>query len=121
MTTDFHQSEIEPGYPSPALEAWFMAVNSMMLAARDKGAVALSYQQAWNLTKRQHPDMYRAAFGDLNADPYCIGGLGRFQSARVHDTLECNARGIAAKASGGHFARGFFPKTFLGDDVHRAD
>jgi len=70
-TTDLpHQSEVEPGYPAPALEAWFHAVKAMSHAAHQQGGLALSYQQAFNLTKRQHPDMYRAAFGDLNADPY---------------------------------------------------
>ncbi|HWC59400.1 MAG TPA: phage protease [Verrucomicrobiae bacterium] len=69
-TNEPHRSEVEPGYPKPALEAWFKAVESMKRGVKSNAGAQPEFWQAWNLCKRQHPELYEAAFGSLAADPF---------------------------------------------------
>jgi|GEM_PF-3563567 hypothetical protein len=50
--------------PTVALEAWFTAVGSIMRTFTKKIGVQMGFQHAWEICKQQHPDLYKAAFGD---------------------------------------------------------
>lgn len=67
-----HPSETIPGHPEPALEGWFQAVTAMVQGIQNvtKTATIADWDNAWKLCKKQHPELYVAAFGDLSADPY---------------------------------------------------
>ncbi|HEX3857683.1 MAG TPA: phage protease [Verrucomicrobiae bacterium] len=59
----------DTGQPAPALFDWFDGVKRMYKGLMEQSCYTLSYQQAWDLCKQQHPDLYAAAFfGDEATD-----------------------------------------------------
>jgi hypothetical protein len=53
--------------PTAALEAFFNAVGAIRKVGTRGTGVQIAFKHAWNLTKQQHPDLYKAAFGDDEA------------------------------------------------------
>ncbi|MGA9452605.1 MAG: hypothetical protein WBW41_14815 [Verrucomicrobiia bacterium] len=54
--------------PSVALEAFFAAVGAIMRMASKRANVKIDFQHAWELCKKQHPDLWTAAFGADDAE-----------------------------------------------------
>lgn len=85
-TTTPHQSEAEKGFPVPALEEWFMAVSAMFKRLNDVDPNSrISWQKAWDLCRKQHPDMYAEAFGAEN-DSESSDAAGQDETAAKQDS-----------------------------------
>lgn len=104
--------ENPPGIPSEALTAWFTAVQNMQSGIDRAGGhhQTIYWNQAWNLCKKQHPELYIAAFGSLDADPYADPQTVAAEFSKIANRVK------AASGCNFHeawnFSRDQFPKLF---------